>query len=161
MSELYFEDVSVGQDIPNVVKGPMSPAHIMRWSSASENWHRIHYDWRFATEHDKLPDLMVNGSWKQNVMIQLVTDWVGESGWLWKIGFQFRGMNLPWETLTAWGKVDSTEVRGDYGVVNLTIGLRNDKGADGTPGTASVVLPRRGGPAVPYPFDPDCLGPAA
>ena len=60
MSDICFEDVTVGQDIPNVVKGPMSTAHIMRWSSAMENWHRIHYDWKFATEHDKLPDVMVN-----------------------------------------------------------------------------------------------------
>ena len=160
MSALFFEDVTVGQEIPFVVKGPMSPAHIMRWSSAMENWHRIHYDWKFATEHDKLPDVMVNGSWKQHVLIQLLTDFVGERGWLWKIGFQFRGMNLPWETLTAWGIVASTEIRGEYGIVNLTIGLRNDMGAEGTPGNAMVVLPRRGGPAVPYPFDPACFGPA-
>ena len=161
MGDICFEDVTVGQDIPVVVKGPMSPAHIMRWSSAMENWHRIHYDWKFATGHDKLPDVMVNGSWKQNVLIQLLTDYVGERGWLWKIGFQFRGMNVPGDLLTAWGQVAATELRGDYGVVRLTIGLRNDKGAEGTPGNATVVLPRRGGPAVPYPFDPGCLGPVA
>jgi len=39
--------------------------------------------------------------------------------------------------------------------------LRNQTGAEGTPGSATVVLPRRGGPAVPYPFNPACLGPAA
>ncbi len=161
MSGVCFEDVSVGQDIPSVVKGPMSTAHIMRWSAAMENWHRIHYDWKFATEHDKLPDVVVNGSWKQHVLIQLLTDFAGERGWLWKIGFQFRGMNVPGDVLTAWGQVAATELRGDYGVVRLTIGLRNDKGAEGTPGTATVVLPRRGGPAVPYPFDPACLGPVA
>jgi acyl dehydratase len=104
---------------------------------------------------------MVNGSWKQHVLIQLLTDYVGERGWLWKIGFQFRGMNVPGDLLTAWGQVAATELRGEYGVVRLTIGLRNDKGAEGTPGNATVVLPRRGGPAVPYPFDPACLGPVA
>ena len=156
---LYFEDVAVGQDIPVVVKGPMSVAHIMRWSSASENWHRIHYDWRFATGHDKLPDVVVNGSWKQHVLIQLATDWAGETGWLWRIRFQFRGMNIPGDRLTAWGRVTGTEIRGDYGVAHLEIGLKTDAGVEGTPGTASVVLPRRGGPAVPYPFDPACLGP--
>jgi acyl dehydratase len=161
MSDICYEDVTVGQDIPNVVKGPITTAHIMRWSSAMENWHRIHYDWKFATEHDKLPDVMVNGSWKQHVLIQLLTDWVGESGWLWKIGFQFRGMNVPGDLLTAWGRVTAKEVRGPYGVVRLEIGLRNDKAVEGTPGTATVVLPCRGGPAVPYPFDPACLGPPA
>ena len=49
-------------------------------------------------------------------VIELLTDWVGETGWLW--------------------------------------------GDEGTPGTASVVLPRRNGPAVPCPFDPGALGQA-
>lgn len=155
---VYFEDVSVGQDIPTISKGPMSVAHIMRWSSAMENWHRIHYDWKYATGHDKLPDVVVNGSWKQHVLIQLLTDWVGETGWLWKIGFQFRGMNVPGETITGWGRVTSAERRGDYGVVRLEIGLRNQGDTESTPGHATVVLPCRGGPAVPYPFNPSCLG---
>jgi acyl dehydratase len=158
MPDLYFDDVAEGSDIPTIVKGPMSTAHIMRWSAAMENWHRIHYDWRYATVHDRLPDVMVNGSWKQHVVIQLVTDWVKESGWAWKIAFQFRAMNVPGDILTAWGRVTGKEQRGDYGLVHLDVGLRNQEGVESTPGKATVVLPRRGGPAVPYPFDPAILG---
>src|ERR1700744_5805154 len=115
MATIYFEDIEVGQDIPGLSKGPMTTAHIMRWSAAMENWHRIHYDWRYATEHDKLPDVVVNGSWKQPVILQLVSDWRGESGWPWKVRFQFRGMNLPNDTLTAWGKVVGKHDHGNYG----------------------------------------------
>jgi acyl dehydratase len=158
MPDLYFDDVAEGSDIPSIVKGPMSTAHIMRWSAAMENWHRIHYDWRYATVHDRLPDVMVNGSWKQHVVIQLVTDWVKESGWAWKIAFQFRAMNVPGDILTAWGRVTGKEERGEYGLVHLDVGLRNQDGVESTPGKATVVLPRRGGPAVPYPFDPAVLG---
>jgi acyl dehydratase len=153
-----FEEIKVGQEIPSLVKGPMTTAHIMRWSSAMENWHRIHYDWHYATQHDKLPDVMVNGSWKQHVMMQLLFDWVGENGWPWKINFSFRGMNVPGDTLTAWGRVTAKDERGAFGVVSLDIGLKNQRGDDGTPGTASVVLRKRGGPPLPYPFDPAVLG---
>jgi len=158
MPELFFDDVAEGAEIPTVVKGPMSTAHIMRWSAAMENWHRIHYDWRYATVHDRLPDVMVNGSWKQHVVIQLLTDWVKESGWTWKLAFQFRAMNVPGDTLTAWGRITGKEERGRYGLVHLDVGLRNQDGVESTPGRATVVLPRRGGPAVPYPFDPAVLG---
>jgi acyl dehydratase len=157
MPELFFDDIVEGEEIPNVVKGPMSTAHIMRWSAAMENWHRIHYDWRYATVHDRLPDVMVNGSWKQHVVIQLLTDWVKESGWAWKLAFQFRAMNVPGDTLTAWGRITGKEVRGRYGLVHLDVGLRNQDGVESTPGRATVVLPCRGGPAVPYPFDPAAL----
>ena len=158
MARPCFEDIEVGQEVPSVTKGPMSTAHIMRWSAAMENWHRIHYDWKYATEHDKLPDVLVNGSWKQHVMIQLVTDWAGDTGWPWKIGFQFRGMNVPGDTLSAWGRVVGKEDCGRFGLVMLEIGLRNQRGEEGTPGNATVVLPKRDGPPVPYPFDPAVLG---
>lgn len=150
----YFEDVEIGDEIPELTKGPMSPAHLMRWSSAMENWHRIHYDETFAREHDGLPERLVNGSWKQHVLVQLLKDWAGESGWLWKISFQFRGMDVAWDTLTAWGRVTGKHEVDGLGVVECEIGMRNQDGEEHTPGTATVVLPLRGGRAVPYPFAP-------
>jgi acyl dehydratase len=154
LEQVFFEDVTVGENIPVLRRGPISVAHIMRWSAASENWHRIHYDHRFATEHDGLPDVMVNGSWKQNMLLQVLNDWVGETGWLWKINFQFRAMNVPGETLSAWGRVTAKTTRGEYGLVELDVGLTNEAGVESTPGSAMVVLPSKGGPAIPVPFEP-------
>jgi hypothetical protein len=39
------------------------------------------------------------------------------------------------------------------GLVGLDIGLRNERGDEGTPGTAVTVWPLENGPAVPYRFD--------
>ncbi|TCK28348.1 hypothetical protein EV667_2352 [Ancylobacter aquaticus] len=154
---VYFETVAVGDDIPVLAKGPMTTAHIIRWSAAMENWHKIHYDWRYATEHDGLPDVLINGSWKQHVLAQVLVDWVGETGWLWKMNFQYRGMNIPGDTLTAWGRVTGRSQRGRYGVIELDIGLKDQNGKEGSPGTAVIVLPLRDGPPVPYPFHPAAL----
>ena len=129
----------------------------MRWSSATENWHRIHYDRDYAVNHDGLPDIVVNGSFKQHVLIQLVTDWAGEEGWPVEIDFKFRGVDVQGNTLTAWGEITGIEPLGDYVLVALKIGLRNETGQDGTPGTAAVLLPGPSGRPVPYPFDPALL----
>ncbi len=150
--QVYFEEVQIGQELPPVVKGPMTTAHIMRWSSSMENWHRIHYDKVYAMEHDKLPNVVVNGSWKQHILMQLVKDWAGLGGWAWKVGFQYRDMDLPGDLITAWGKVTKKYEKGDLGVVELEIGLKNSRNVESTKGTAVVVLPKRGGPPVPYPF---------
>jgi acyl dehydratase len=150
--QVYFDEVQVGQEIPPVVKGPMTTAHIMRWSASMENWHRIHYDKVYAMEHDKLPNVVVNGSWKQHVLMQVVKDWAGLGGWAWKVAFQYRDMDLPGDVITAWGKVTKKyEARG-LGFVELEIGLKNSREVESTRGTAVVVLPKRGGPPVPYPF---------
>lgn len=154
---MLFEDIAVGQQLPPVAKGPMSAAHLVRWSASMENWHRIHYDWRFATEHDKLPDLLVSGSWKQHVLIELLTSWAGETGWLHKLKFEFRGMTTVGAVLTAWGRVSSTESRGRFGIANVDIGLKDQDGVESSPGSAIVVVQRRGGPPIPYPFDPAAL----
>lgn len=153
----YYEDISVGDEVPELTKGPISPAHLIRWSASSENWHRIHYDELFAKEHDGLPERLINGSWKQHVMVQLLKDWAGESGWLWRISFQFRGMDVVWDTVTAWGRVTGKQLAGEYGLVECEIGMRNQRGEQGTPGRATVVFPLRDGPRVPYPFTPIVL----
>ena len=152
--QLYFDDVRPGQELPRLTKGPLGEIHLFRWSAAMENWHRIHYDRPFAVEHDKLPDLLINGSFKQQFMLQLLKDWAGPRGWVWKVGFQFRAMNKVGETLSIWGRVKSRRETAVYGLVELDIGIVNEHGQESTPGTATVALPYRNGPPLPYPFVP-------
>src|SRR3954464_6566219 len=105
----------------------MTTAHIMRWSAAIENWHRIHYDWRFATSHDGLPDVLVNGSWKQHVLVQLLKDSLGETGWLWKLRFRYRAMDVAGDTLFANAEVTKVERCGELGFVTMRVDLRNQR----------------------------------
>ncbi|SFK55185.1 hotdog family protein [Falsiroseomonas stagni] len=149
-----FEDVAPGDALPPLVKGPLRTAHLMRWSAAMENWHRIHYDRDFAIGHDRLPDILVNGSFKQQFIVQCLKDWAGPRGWLWKVSYQFRGMDVVDEVLTVQGHVAATRRAADYGLVEVEFGILNRAGKDNTPGRATIALPYRGGPAVPYPFVP-------
>ena len=147
-----FEEISVGDELPPVLIGPLTTAHLMRWSAATENWHKIHYDLPFATGHDKLPSLLINGSLKQQFVASFLKDWAGPEGWAWKIRFQFRAMNLVGETLTLWARVTGKHTSPAFGLVELELGIRNEAGTESTPGTAIVALPYRDGQPVPYPF---------
>ncbi|MDO8553160.1 MAG: acyl dehydratase [bacterium] len=149
---LCFEDVAVGDALPQLAKGPLTTVHLMRWSAAMENWHKIHYDQPFAVGHDKLPGLLVNGSFKQQFIVQLLKDWVGPAGWVWKVSFQFRAMNIAGETLAIWARVTGKRNAPDFGLVDLDLGIVNGAGKESTPGKATVALPYRGGKPVPYPF---------
>jgi acyl dehydratase len=138
---LYYEDINIGDRLPEISKGPMSPAHIMRWSASIENWHRIHYDQSFATEHEGLPSILVNGSWKQHVLAQLLKDWVGPGGWVFKINFQYRGLDIKRDTVTAFGEVVEKQDGGEHGLVRCEIGIRNDRGLTATVGEGVVAVP--------------------
>ena len=151
-AQIHFEDVSVGDPVTEVVRGPMSPMHIMRWSAAVENFHRIHYDLPFATEHDGLPNILVNGSWKQHLLVQMLRGWAGDNGWLWKLSYRFRRQDMAWDVLTAFGQVTEAHRLDDFGVVRCEIGIRNSRDEQSTEGGALVALPYRGGRPVPYPF---------
>jgi acyl dehydratase len=152
-ASLSFEDIAPGDQLPEVVRGPLSTTHIMRWSAAIENWHRIHYDQAFATGHDGLPGLLVNGSFKQHLLVSLMRSWLEPAGWLARIQMSFRGMDLVGDTLTAWGRVlETSESQDGLGLVVCEIGIRNQRGEDGTGGSATGVLPLHDGPPVPYPF---------
>jgi acyl dehydratase len=150
----FFDDVPLGLELARLRKGPLTTMHLMRWSAAMENWHRIHYDRRFAIEHDGLPDLLINGSFKQQFVVQLLKDWAGPAGWLWKVGFQFRAMNQVGEALEIWGRVVDKRAVPGFGLVELSIGILDPQGRESTPGGATVALPMRGGPPLPYPFVP-------
>jgi len=147
-----FEEVEVGLDLPRLNKGPLNNALLMRWSSATENWHRIHYDAAFAKNHDKLPDILIHGSLKQQFLAQHLKDWAGREGWLWKLNFQFRAMNVVGEKLSVWASVREKRELADFGIIFLDLGIVNDHGKESTPGEAIVALPYLGGAPVPYPF---------
>lgn len=152
MERRVYEDVVVGQALHTLKKGPMSTAHIMRWSAAIENWHRIHYDRRFATAQDGLPDVLVNGSWKQHVLVQLMKDGLGPGGWLWKIRFRYLAPDIAGDTITARADVVRKQEVGGFGFITCSVTLANERSGVSTAGVAIGVLPLKKGPPVPYPF---------
>lgn len=149
-----FDGLEIGQRLARLDKGVITTAHIMRWSAAVENFHRIHYDQAFATGHDKLPGVLINGSWKQHVLVQLVKDGLGPQGWLWRLKFRYKKMDLAGDALHAVAEVVAKQAIGELGFVTLRIALLNQAGEVSTAGHAIGVLPARAGVKVPYPFQP-------
>ena len=139
-------DLRVGAELPPLVRGPLTPLHLMRFSAAIENWHRIHYDERFAVEHDGLPGLLVSGSWKQHLVAQMLRAWAGPDGWMSRLELQFRRMNVAGDTLTAWGRIAELDEAGGVAVVRCDVGIRDAHGTESSPGRATCLLALPGGP---------------
>ena len=154
MASLYFDDVEIGSQLGAIDKGVMTTTHIMRWSAAIENFHRIHYDHPFATGHDKLPGVLINGSWKQHVLVQMLKDSLGRDGWLWRLNFRYKKMDIAGDTVRGTAEVIGKQIVDGLGFIILHVKLVDQNGAVSTGGTAIGVLPVRGGPVVPYPFVP-------
>ncbi|ODT82479.1 MAG: acyl dehydratase [Pelagibacterium sp. SCN 64-44] len=150
--QLCFDDLAVRQELETLVIGPLTPSHAFRWSAAIENFHRIHYDQNFAIYHEGLPNILIQGSWKQSILPRYLKDLTAPGGWAWKIAFQHRAMIVPGDTITVWSRVTGLREVGGLGAVELDLGMRLQSGLESCPGSATVFLPLRGGKEVPYPF---------
>lgn len=147
----------VGTSLPPIRRGPLSPMHLVRWSAAIENWHRIHYDWRFATGHDGLRDLPVNGSLKQHFLVQLVRNWMNGHGWLVELGYRFEKPDMVWDVLTATGTVTGKQQIGSVVLAECRLEMRNQRDELSTSGSAKVIFPAADGDVLPYPLEPGFL----
>jgi acyl dehydratase len=165
----FVEDIEVGEALPAVVKGPLTVtsviAFIQGWGSLYIRAHglafelferhpalgipnafgvpeppeRVHWDEALARAvgvagaYDYGPERV---AW----LGHLVTNWVGDEGFLRRLHVQVQRHNLIGDTTWCRGQV--TAKRED-GVVELALHAENQRGETTAAGTAEVVLPRR------------------
>ncbi|GBD11020.1 hypothetical protein HRbin23_00670 [bacterium HR23] len=141
---LYWEDVTEGQEIPPLVKHPTTQ-QLVKYAGASGDFYQIHYDKDFALNNG-LPGVIIHGALKNAWLGQLITDWIGEYGTLKKLSCQYRGMDVPGDTITAKGRVTRKYVQDGKHYVECEIWIENGKGERTTPGSATVILPSRTNP---------------
>ncbi len=152
-TQTFYEDIDEGFELPKYIYS-QTPTHLFRWSAAIENFHRIHYDLDFGLNHDKNPSLLVHGSWKQSVVPQYLKDWTLPKGWPWKAAFEHRAMLVPGDVLIMWATVTGKYEKGSMGFIEMDLGMKTQDGVESMPGSATVVLPLKDGPDIPYPFVP-------
>jgi len=140
-SQLYFDDVSTGDAIPEASAAP-SELQIFFFSAATNNAHRIHYDLPYA-KTEGLPSILVQGPLQAALLAKTLTDWIGPGGRLTRIQIQNRGNAFPNEKLSYGGVVVGKREEEGQLLVDCEIFERNESGAVLMPGTATVSLPRR------------------
>ncbi|WP_432825612.1 FAS1-like dehydratase domain-containing protein [Dactylosporangium sp. CA-092794] len=171
-----WEDVEVGDAIGELLKGPLCATDMIAWYLGSQpvyapahemalRHYRRHPKWAFRNPALGVlePNIRVHenidaarssglaapydvGIQRHQWLLQLLTDWGGDSAFVKQCSVQFRGMNYFGDLTTISGTVTGKEIdaAGDA-VVTLTLASRNQNGEDTMPGTAVVALPRRDG----------------
>jgi len=116
---------------------------------------RCHWDSAWA-QHLGHPAAYDYGAMRTNWMIHLITNWMGDSGWLWKLSAAVTKFNYVADAHRISGAV--TGVRGGSGTgeVELSIEGSNQRGETTCRATATVLLGLSGArtPALP---DPEVL----
>lgn len=109
---------------------------------------RVHWDseWARAIGNPMAYDYgVLRECWLQH----LVTDWMGDDGWLFRQSDEIRKFNYLGDAHVLTGEVVDKRLEGDRCVVELAVRGTNQRGVETCLGTASVLLPSRDhGPVV-------------
>ena len=103
---------------------------------------RLHWEPERARELG-LPGSYDYGGMRETWLAHLLTDWIGDDGWLWKLRCEHRKFNYIGDTTWVRGTVvDKRQVAG-RNEVHLELHCENQRGQITTPATAVVLLPTR------------------
>jgi acyl dehydratase len=145
-SQVYFEDVDVGERIP-VLAVTVDETQMFFFSAATYNGHRIHYDKEWARAVEGYDDVLVHGPLQAALLARAIGDWIGGRGRLVSFSVQNRAVAHPGEALTFGGEITGKRLTDEgAGLVDLDISGRRDDTVL-MPGTATVELPRRERPS--------------
>lgn len=150
--QLYWEDVKEGTQVTPLAKVASSQM-LVKWAGASGDFNPIHYEDTIARAQ-KLDRPIVHGQLKRAWLVQLLTDWIGDDGFVKRFACQFRAVDYPrlmksltepgeGETWWCKGNVTKKYIENDEHLVDCEIWLENGKGDKTTTGSATVILPSR------------------
>ena len=118
---------------------------------------RLHWEPERAQELG-LPTSYDYGGLRETWLCHLLTDWMGDDGWLWKMDCQHRRFNFVGDTTWLTGEVvDKVQTDGPNGVrseVHIALRCTNQRGAVTSPAKAVVLLPGREYGPVRLPVPP-------
>jgi acyl dehydratase len=141
-SILYFEDVSVGIEIPALTKPPITEVQLVKYAGASGDFNPIHTVHHYA-EKAGLGGVIAHGMLGMGFAGEHITNWIGESGALKKLKVRFTAMTRPGDVVTAGGKVTGKEKVGHENFVHCDIWVEKADGTKTITGAATVSLPSR------------------
>ena len=143
MSQLYYEDVAVGAEIPGFERQITLRDNVM-YCAAYRDFTELHYNPEFAAARG-FAGPVVPGLLESALLTKLLTDWVTPEGWVRRIKATYRRPLLAGETIVCKGKVSAKKVEGGEHLVECEVWAENAEGQTIAPATAMIVLPSRSG----------------
>ena len=168
----YFEDVAEGEELPAIVRGPLSLMDTMGFLVGCGRGHTHGIVFKAAVKHPGhffrnpeagggieytgighhresvakevgVPGTYDYGPQRSAWMCSLVTNWMGDAAFLKRVRTEMRRFNTMGDSTWCRGRVSRKYVKDGYALVDIEIRGENQRGELTTPGLATVMLPSR------------------
>jgi hydroxyacyl-ACP dehydratase HTD2-like protein with hotdog domain len=138
MSNLSFQNLRVGDEIPSLIK-TTTHVQLFRFSAITWNAHRIHYDKDYALT-EGYPDILVQAHLHGSFFSQMVVDWLGDEGILKEIEWQNRKYATVAETLNFTARVKEKYMNDKEQIAELELLEQSAQGDTIAIGKATIQL---------------------
>jgi acyl dehydratase len=180
----YWEDVAAGEKLGPIVKGPFLISDVIAWYQGSGRWeilpgklrykNRLKHPAFYTLNSFGVPDAVMRCHWEDEMAQQsgnpmaydfgvlrhawlchLITNWMGDDAWLWKMDNRIRRFNYIGDTTWIRGEVVGKSVDGDGNhLVEIDVQGVNQREEVNASGRATVLLPSRAAGPVQLPRPP-------
>ncbi|MCK6454757.1 MAG: MaoC family dehydratase N-terminal domain-containing protein [Alphaproteobacteria bacterium] len=169
---LYWEDVKEGEELPPIVRGPLSLMDTMGFLVGCGRGHTHGIVYKAAVKHPGhffrnpeagggieytgighhresvakevgVPGTYDYGPQRSAWMASLVTNWMGDAAFLKRVRTEMRRFNTMGDCTWCKGRVIRKYVKHRHALVDIEIRGENQRGELTTPGLATVILPAR------------------
>jgi acyl dehydratase len=169
---LYWEDVKEGDELPPIVRGPLSLMDTMGFLVGCGRGHTHGVVYKAAKKHPGhffrnpeagggieytgighhresvakevgVPGIYDYGPQRSAWMCSLVTNWMGDAAFLKRVRTEMRRFNTMGDCTWCKGRVGRKYVKDKHPLVDIEIWGENQRGELTTPGLATVILPSR------------------
>ena len=177
----YWEDVAVGEELPTIVRGPFLSTDAVAWKMGSGfapfvRTGKVAYEYRkrhpqaYVRNELNIPDVVERAHWEPEFAHEvgvpgyfdygpqrvswlgnLMTNWMGDDGWLKQLSVQVRRFNVMGDVPWLKGRVTDKSVKDGEYAVECEVWAENQRGEITAPGRAVVLLPSREGGPVKLP----------
>lgn len=171
--KLYWEDVEIGQEVPSIIRGPYTLTCVVAFEQAwggifvraHGHWYKwlkkhpagglfnelgipeppeaVHYDKSIANKAG-IPDCYDYGPERIAWIGSMLTNWIGDDGFLKKLNVQVRRHNMLGDLTTCKGKVINKSILNNEHQVECEVNCVNQDGYVTAKGTVVVILPSKG-----------------
>jgi acyl dehydratase len=169
---LYWEDVKEGDELPPIVRGPLSlmdtmgflvgcgrghthgvvfkaamkhPGHFFRNPEAGGGieYTGIGHHRESVAKEVGVPGTYDYGPQRSAWMCSLVTNWMGDAAFIKRVRTEMRRFNTMGDCTWCRGRVTRKYIKDKHALVDIEIKGENQRGELTTPGLATVILPSR------------------
>jgi acyl dehydratase len=122
--EIRYDDLTVGSEMPILVKAPVDKMQLVKYSGASGDFNPLHTD----PEVGKAVGIgqIAHGMLIMGFVGQAITDWVPKK-FLKKLSVRFAGMTRPGDVVTVTGKVKEKVAEGGLKKIVCDVQSKNQK----------------------------------